>query len=202
VRREYWHVEPGEAVDRAIVTVSFLRLDSKPPVTWPALPEGASIDLVRRMDVATYRDLYSRVGGPWLWWLRQMMPDPMLESLLADPATGVYVLKLHGTIMGFFELDATPWPDVNLSYFGLLEEAIGQGLGFAMLGAAIDQVFAGPVRGMTVNTCTADHPRALPNYQRAGFRIVRQVREVWDIPTRLGFVVPAHLRAEQIVSND
>ncbi len=49
--------------------------------------------------------------------------------------------------------------------------------------------------GMTVNTCTADHPRALPTYLRAGFRPLRQVREVWNVPLRLGLTIPAHLRA-------
>lgn len=198
----YWQALPGEAADRVIVTVSFMRLDAKPERRWSALPAGTRLELAPRLSVAAYRDLYDRVGGPWLWWLRRMMPEPMLARLLADPAVAVYRLWHGETVAGFFELDATSWPDVNLSYFGLLPEAIGQGLGFALLGAAIDQVFSGPVRGMTVNTCTADHPRALPNYQRAGFRIIRQVREVWDIPQRLGFAIPPHLRPISQASGD
>jgi hypothetical protein len=47
---------------------------------------------------------------------------------------------------------------------------------------------------MTVNTCSADHPRALPNYIAAGFREVRRVREAWDIPVRLGLAIPENLR--------
>jgi hypothetical protein len=73
---------------------------------------------------------------------------------------------------------------------------IGKGLGRVMLDAAVDSVIAGgsPLRGMTVNTCSADHPRALPNYVAAGFRQVRRVQEEWDIPHRLGLRVPEHLR--------
>ena len=65
-----------------------------------------------------------------------------------------------------------------------------------MRAAAVDGVFAGAagLRGMTVNTCTADHPRALPNYRAAGFVETRRVREVWDIPRRFGLTVPDHLR--------
>ena len=48
---------------------------------------------------------------------------------------------------------------------------------------------------VTVNTCTADHPRALPGYVRAGFRPVRHVREVWDVPVRLGLKIPDNLLA-------
>ncbi|MDD2876234.1 MAG: GNAT family N-acetyltransferase [Acidiphilium sp.] len=191
---DYARAQPGETIDRILVTVTFMRLDRKPPAIWSPLPAGAGIELARHMDVAAYRALYDRVGQPWLWWLRRMMPDDMLAQLLADPATAVHVLTLDGVEAGFFELDATSWPDVNLSYFGLLPDAIGQGLGFSLLGTAIERVFSGPVRGMTVNTCTADHPRALPNYQRAGFRITRQINEIWDIPRRLGFDVPDRLR--------
>ena len=192
----YWQALPGEPVDRVSVTVNFLRLDRKPAPIWPPLPPQARLELAPRMTVAAYRDLYDRVGTPWIWWLRRMMPDPMLARLLADSAVAIHRLWLNDAVAGFFELDASPWPDVNLSYFGLLPDVIGQGLGFSLLGAAIEQVFAGPVRGMTVNTCTADHPRALPNYQRAGFRVMRKVREVWDVPQRLGFSVPASLLIE------
>ncbi|MGC9269166.1 N-acetyltransferase family protein [Acidiphilium sp.] len=191
---DYARARPGEAIDRIVVTVTFMRLDRRPPITWSPLPPDAVVQPARRMTVATYRALYDRVGQPWLWWLRRMMPDDMLARLLADPATAIHVLTLNGVEVGFFELDATPWPDINLSYFGLTPEAIGQGIGFSLLGAAIERVFAGPVRGMTVNTCTADHPRALPNYLRAGFRVTRQVNEVWDIPCRLGFTIPDRLR--------
>jgi hypothetical protein len=41
-----------------------------------------------------------------------------------------------------------------------------------------------------VNTCDADHPRALPGYLRAGFRPLRNVREHWPIPLRLGMRIP------------
>jgi hypothetical protein len=47
---------------------------------------------------------------------------------------------------------------------------------------------------MTVNTCTADHPRALPNYLAAGFARLRTVREVWQVPHRLGLNIPPRLR--------
>ena len=54
---------------------------------------------------------------------------------------------------------------------------------------------------MTVNTCTADHPRALPTYLRAGFRPLRQVREIWQVPLRLRHAhprSPARLTREHI----
>ena len=187
---DYARPQPGEATDRVLVKVTFLRMDQK--LAASPVPFPAGVTLTREtLDLAEYRDLYARVGQNWLWWLRRMMPDAMLAKLLADPAVAIHVLRVNGERAGFFELDATPWPDINLSYFGLLPDYIGKGLGMPLLRAAISQVFSGPVRGMTVNTCTADHPRALPNYRRAGFRVVREIHETWNIPRRLGFIIPS-----------
>ena len=91
-------------------------------------------------------------------------------------------------------MDARGWTDVNLSYFGLMPHAVGSGIGYAFLRQAVDIVWRAGAHGMTVNTCTADHPRALPTYLRAGFRTLRQVRELWNVPLRLGMQIPDRLR--------
>ena len=184
-----------EPVVRAAVTVTFLRMDHPPSDTAPPLPGGASVARLSAPTVPFYRYLYDTVGANYLWWLRRAMPDSELARLLRDPAISIYVLYAGGEPAGFFELDARPWPDVNLSYFGLLPHAIGHGLGFPLLRQAIDAGWSGGARGITVNTCTADHPRALPTYLRAGFRRVRQVREIWPVPVRLGMLIPAGLQA-------
>ena len=114
--------------------------------------------------------------------------------LLRDKAIALYTLYAKGEPAGFFELDARGWPDVNLSYFGLMPNAIGHGTGYAFLRAAVDEVWRLGAEGMTVNTCTADHPRALPNYLRVGFSIVRQVREVWSVPNSLNMLIQARLK--------
>ncbi|HQT64446.1 MAG: GNAT family N-acetyltransferase [Acidocella sp. 20-57-95] len=193
---DYARLAPGEQADRVAVTVTFLRLNARrpgPAVTWP---DGVTLTR-ERLDVAGYRKLYSDVGTPWLWWLRRMMPDDLLARHLASPSLDIQILRVDGAVAGFFETDSQLWPDVNLNYFGLMPEFIGRGLGARLLQAAIDSVFlpASPLRGMTVNTCTADHPKALPNYLAAGFVETRRVREIWDIPRRLGLTIPDHLRA-------
>ena len=179
---------------RAAVTVTFLRMERSP--SEPALPLPHDTDLVRlsRPSVAFYRFLYDTVGAAHLWWLRRAMPESAVAGILDDPAVSVHVLYRGGEPCGFYELDGRARPDVNLSYFGLMPRSIGHGLGPALLRAAVDEAFCFSGRGVTVNTCTADHPRALPTYLRAGFKIVRSVREVWDVPARLGMTVPDHLR--------
>ncbi len=184
-----------EPVTRVVVMVTFLRMDRPPPDPAPSLPSTCQVVRATHCTVGFYRYLYDTVGAPYVWWLRRTMPDRELAALLRDPLVSIHVLYASGEPAGFFELDGRAWPDVNLSYFGLLPHAVGSGLGYAFLRQAVDQAWRQGARGMTVNTCTADHPRALPTYLRASFRQVRQVREIWHVPVRLGLKIPDHLRA-------
>ena len=192
---DYAKPAPGEATERAHVTVIFLRMMARPTRPSVVLPEGVTVTR-ERLDLASYRALYEEIGTPWLWWLRRVMPDAMLERHLAASTLSLHLLRVGGALAGFYELDAGHWPYINLNYFGLRRDFIGRGLGRPFLDHAVDAVFEGAtaLRGMTVNTCNADHPRALPNYLAAGFREYRRGDEVWDIPTRLGFTIPEHLR--------
>ncbi len=185
----------AEPFTRIRVTVTFLRMDQPPASPPQALPQDTALVRVTRPSVGFYRYLYATVGAPHAWWLRRTMPDDALAALLHDPGVAVHVLYRGGEPAGFFELDLRSRPDVNLSYFGLMPWAVGSGLGAAFLRCAVDLAWAQQPRGLTVNTCTADHPRAMPTYQRAGFTPLRAVSELWDVPDRLGLVLPSHLLA-------
>jgi GNAT superfamily N-acetyltransferase len=183
-----------EPVVRVGVTVTFLRMDAPPPSLTPALPPGVTLVRAASCSVPFYRYLYDTVGADYVWWLRRTLSDAELGALLRDPRISIHTLYQGGEPAGFFELDQRMWPDVNLSYFGLMPHAIGHGLGYVFLRHAVQEVWRRNPRGMTVNTCTADHPRALPTYIRAGFRPVRAVKEVWNVPVRLGLRIPEQLR--------
>lgn len=183
-----------EPVARVVVTVTFLRMDQPPAEPAPPLPTGAQVIRVAAPSVAFYRYLYETVGAPHLWWLRRVVSDSELAELLGIRGISLHVLYFGGEPAGFAELDARPWPSVNLSYFGLVPHMVGKGFGSPFLRHAVDLVWSNGARAMTVNTCTADHPRALPAYRRAGFRPVRQVREQWDVPLRLGMAIPEGLK--------
>jgi GNAT superfamily N-acetyltransferase len=184
----------AEPATRIAVTVTFLRLDTRPPAAPIGLPEDMRVNRVANPSVALYRYLYNTVGAPWCWWLRRTVADKDLAALLASPGVSLHVLVRGDDILGFYELDARPITTVNLAYFGLMPHAIGGGLGTSLLRSAIATAWAHHPRAITVNTCTADHPRALPNYIAAGFHVVRTAREIWDVPDRLGLVIPEHLR--------
>ena len=184
------------------MTVTFLRMEEAPGPPTPELPPGYTLVRVAACSVPYYRYLYDTVGADYVWWLRRTAPDTELASLLASPDLSIHVLMHGNEPAGFFEIEARQRPVVNLSYFGLMPYAIGRGVGPTFLRAAIETAWRGGVetiessgtRAVTVNTCTADHPRALPAYLRAGFVRKRELREIWDIPLRLGMKIPDHLR--------
>jgi GNAT superfamily N-acetyltransferase len=181
-------------VTRVGVTVTFLRMDQAPTSPAPGLGPAFHIIRIQTPSVPFYRYLYNTVGADYLWWLRRTTPDHELAALLRDEAIAVHTLYANGEPAGFYELDARARPDVNISYFGLMPNVIGHGTGFAFLRAAVDEVWRHGAKGLTVNTCSADHPRALPNYLRAGFSVARQVREIWAVPNSLNMRIPASLK--------
>ena len=183
-----------EPVVRVGVTVTFLRMDRPPADPPPPLPPGIAVRRDRWCSVPQYRFLYNSVGEPHVWWLRRIQPDAQIAALLRDPRVTIHVLTENGAPAGFYELDRTPWPLVNLSYFGLMPHAVGRGFGYAFLRHAVATAWGMGPRAVTVNTCTADHPRALPTYLRAGFHRLRAVDEVWNVPARLNMPIPEQLR--------
>lgn len=186
----------SEEVTPVAVDVTFLRMDLRPRDPPPPLPADAHMVRLDRCTVPFYRYLYNTVGHDYVWWLRRTLADRELLGILCDPRVSVHVLYRGGEPAGFYELDRRPGATVNLAYFGLLPHAIGWGIGRAFLRNAVDTAWAeAPERGVTVNTCTADHPRALPNYRSVGFEALRTVREIWRVPRRLGLPIPRHLLA-------
>ena len=183
----------AEPVARLKVQVTFLRMDAPPTSPAPALPGDARVESVRHCSVPFYRYLYNMVGEPWLWWMRRIATDVELAGLLAHPSVSLHVLMRDGEPAGFYELDHRAGQAVNLSYFGLVPWAIGTGLGAAFLRHAVDDAWRIGLPAVTVNTCNADHPRALPGYLAAGFRKLRAIEEIWPVPLSLGMRIPAHL---------
>jgi GNAT superfamily N-acetyltransferase len=184
------------AVIPVAVDVTFLRMDRRPATPAPPLPADAEVQRVRRCSVQFYRYLYFTVGRDYVWWLRRTLNDAELGAIIGHPAVSIHVLYRDGEPAGFYELDRRmEGRVVNLSYFGLMPHAVGTGLGMAFLRHAVDTAWAEGAAAVTVNTCTADHPRALPNYLAAGFTRLRTVRENWRVPGRLGLPIPPRLRA-------
>lgn len=169
-------------------TITYLEMAHPPSQPAPPDPPTLRIERASGITVAFYRYLYNEVGGPWLWYERRLMDDFALAALLHSPATEVHVAYANGVPAGFFELDRRNPTDIDLAYFGLLPDFIGKGLGHWFLRRAVDAAWAYRPRLVTVNTNSFDHPRALANYQRTGFVVVRRVEHSFDDPRLKGLI--------------
>ncbi|ANK83114.1 MAG: hypothetical protein TEF_21675 [Rhizobiales bacterium NRL2] len=153
------------------VTITFLEMDT-PPVR-PAPPKPLVPHAVMRAERPTvhfYRYLYNTVGAAWTWTERRWLSDESLAAIVQDEAVDIMVLYVRGVPAGFAELDFRELPArADLAYFGLMPEFIGQKLGPWFLHWAVSELWSREPDRVTVNTCTADHPSALPMYQRIGF---------------------------------
>lgn len=186
---------PAVGETRVPITVNYLEMTTRPTRPTVASPAGRKLSLMRieRPSIAFYRFLYDAVGRDWCWVERRLLSDDELACVLASESTEIYVLYDGGAPAGFCDLTrglGERRDEVEISYFGLLPESIGRGLGWYFINAAIDIAWSREPARVTLNTCDLDHPRALPNYQRAGFSVIgREERELPD-PRRSGLPLP------------
>ena len=175
-------------------TVTYLEMFERPPARQLPAPLG-KLALIRAepCTVSFYRYLYETVGTPWVWFERRLWSDAALAAELAKPTTEIFVLYVAGVPAGFFELDAAEARQTKLCYFGLVPEFMGRRLGAFLLNAAIEQAWSRPLERFWVHTCTFDHKRALPLYQRAGFVVYAQRKVSFDDPRESG-ILPRSLK--------
>jgi GNAT superfamily N-acetyltransferase len=161
------------------VTVTHLEMTA-PPTHYPPLPTGRHIALLRarNMPLHFYRYLQDRVGRAWTWVNALRLDDEELAARIHAPERDIRVLYLDGAPAGFFELRPDLLPRVEIAYFGMMDHATGQGLGRWFLGAAIEAAWSYKPEKVFLQTCTADHPAALPLYQKMGFSPVSQEKEM------------------------
>ncbi|HEY2017515.1 MAG TPA: GNAT family N-acetyltransferase [Bryobacteraceae bacterium] len=154
---------------RLPTVVTFLEMTGKPTVFAP-LPKGKiAILRAEHPPVHFYRYLYDTIGREYFWVDRKKVDDHKLAEIIQDPQVELYVMHVDGCPAGMAELDFRKEGTGHLAYFGLMPEYIGRGLGFFFLHQSVQIAWTKPISRFLVNTCTLDHPRALPLYQRAGF---------------------------------
>lgn len=170
-------------------TVTYLEMFEQPPARPLPAPLG-KLALMRAeaCSVPFYRYLYDTVGEKWVWFTRREWSDAALAAEIQKPTTEIFVLYLGGVPAGYFELDAEQPRETLLSYFGLMPDFIGRRLGPFLLNAAIEQAWSRPIERFWVHTCTFDHPRALPLYQRAGFVVYARRQVSFDDPRESGLL--------------
>ncbi len=168
------NLRAGERVD---YVVTWLEMTERPAFPRPSLPAGPVSALVAADAPPAwyFLSLYDAVGAAYEWTDQHRRDPKDLDRFLKHPDVVLYTLLRAGWPHGFFLLDGRSEGVCDLSYFGLVPEAQGRGLGRYLLQTALHVAWDRPgVERVTVNTNSLDHPRALPLYQKAGFVPVRR----------------------------
>lgn len=143
---------------------------------------GLEIKQVQVPSPEFNRFLYTAVGGDWYWIDRCDWTYQQWLTWLDRPEVETWVAYMFGTPAGYFELEAQAQGNVELAYFGLLPQFLSQGLGSHLLTVAIERAWQMGATRVHLDTCSLDHPNALGNYQRRGFRLYKQDVSSVELP--------------------
>ena len=158
-------------------TLTWLELTS-PGDLVPGRRPPAALELqeVGPEAAALLRSTYVRIGAPHGWIGRTTWAKEAWEEELARPGVSAWIARIEGDVAGFVELEAAPPGTVGIVVFGLVPEFVGRGFGGELLTRATRLAWeltapdGTATRKVVVQTSSRDHPHAIRNYERRGFR--------------------------------
>lgn len=152
------------------VTTWFLQFNgqAKKHIDWPA---GVQLVEAEIASPELSQFMFRAVGGRWQWFSRLSWSYQQWQQYLTQQQVRTWLLWVKGTPAGYIELLKHPDQSVEIKFFGLLPQFIGQRLGRPLADAAVMLASQWQASRIWLHTCSADHPSALQNYQRAGFDI-------------------------------
>ena len=126
-------------------------------------------------DFQLNKFFYKQVGKKHRWIDRLSWTDEKWMNYISNKNLETYIICESEELVGFFELLHNPeLRETEISYFGLLEEYIGKGIGGYALSEAIRKSFEKNIRRVWLHTCTLDHPNALKNYIARGMTVFKK----------------------------
>ena len=126
-------------------------------------------------DFQLNKFFYKQVGKKHRWIDRLSWSDEKWVNYISNQNLETYVISEKNDLAGFFELLYNPeLKETEISYFGLLEEYIGKGIGGYALSIAIKKSFEKQIKRVWLHTCTLDHPNALKNYIARGMTVFKK----------------------------
>jgi len=137
---------------------------------------------VNPSDFILNKFFYKQIGKKYQWIDRLNWSDKNWIDYMSNLNLSTYVLKYNDDLAGFFELIYHKNKlEIEIAYFGILEEYFGKKLGGYMLSEAIKKSFNYNINRVWVHTCSLDHKHALNNYLSRGMKIYN--RETLNIKT-------------------
>ena len=117
---------------------------------------------------------YKNIGKKHKWIDRLVWTESQWIDYVSNRNVKTYVFKFKDDLAGFFELIShDEKKEVEIAYFGLLEEFQNKKLGSYLLSQAIRKSFKENINRVWVHTCSLDHKNALNNYISRGMKIFK-----------------------------
>jgi ribosomal protein S18 acetylase RimI-like enzyme len=117
---------------------------------------------------------YKNIGKKHKWIDRLVWTEAQWIDYVSSKKVETYIFKHKNDLAGFFELIShSEKKEVEIAYFGLLEEFQNKKLGSYLLSQAIKKSFKKNIHRVWVHTCSLDHKNALSNYIARGMKIFK-----------------------------
>ena len=136
--------------------------------------ENLSLNLINPINFQLNKFFYKNIGKKYRWVDRLAWMESQWIDYVSNEKIKTYVFKHNDDLAGFFELIFhTEQKEVELAYFGLLDQYQNKKLGSYLLSEAIKKSFDDNINRVWVHTCTLDHKNALSNYIARGMKIFK-----------------------------
>ena len=132
------------------------------------------VKLIEPTDFQLNKFFYKNIGKNHKWIDRLIWSEEQWIKYVSSKNVKTFVLKNNKELVGFFELIIHfEKKEVEIAYFGILEEYQNKKLGSFLLSDAIKKSFHENVERVWLHTCSLDHKNALNNYLSRGMKIFK-----------------------------
>ena len=136
--------------------------------------EDYSLSLIDPINFQLNKFFYKNIGKKHRWVDRLIWSEQQWIDYVSNSKVKTYVLKKKDDLVGFFELIFhLENKEVEIAYFGILEEYQNKKLGSFLLSEAIKKSFNENINRVWLHTCSLDHENALKNYLARGMKIYK-----------------------------
>jgi len=136
--------------------------------------EDYSLNLIDPINFQLNKFFYKNIGKKHKWVDRLIWNEQKWIDYVSSEKVKTYVLKNKDDLVGFFELIFHfEKKEVEIAYFGILEEYQNKKLGSFLLSEAIKKSFDKNINRVWLHTCSLDHKNALNNYIARGMKVFK-----------------------------
>ena len=133
-----------------------------------------TITLLDPVDFQLNKFFYKNIGKNYKWVDRLVWSETKWIDYVSNKNVKTFILKNKNDLAGFFEsIFHIEKNEIEIAYFGVLEEYQNKKLGSYLLSEAIKKSFENNIRRVWLHTCSTDHKNALNNYIARGMKIFK-----------------------------